>query len=83
LLAAERAQKAQRFALGIGEDADAAVLKKFLADEESKVYGASDARQIKTFFQWVTMSVAARSRSVAPNSKGDFDLPPSDLDELL
>jgi uncharacterized protein YegL len=83
LLDSERAKKAQRFALGIGADADASVLRRFLANPEGKVYGASDARQIRNFFRWMTMSVAARSRSTNPNSMVADDLPPSDLDELL
>ena len=83
LLGSERARKAQRFALGIGEDADADVLRRFLADPEAKVYGAQDARQIKSFFRWVTMSVTSRSRSINPDSAFADDVPPSDLDELL
>lgn len=83
LLDSERARKAQRFALGIGEDADAAVLRRFLADPEAKVYSAADARQIKSFFRWVTMSVTTRSRSMNPNAAAPSSLPPSDLDELL
>lgn len=83
LLESDRAKKAQRFALGIGADADAAVLRRFLANPEGKVYGAADARAIKSFFRWVTMSVAARSRSTNPNAPAADDLPPADLDELL
>ena len=83
LLGSERASKAQRFALGIGDDADANVLRRFLADPEAKVYGAQDARQIMSFFRWVTMSVTARSRSAQPNLSIVAELPPSDLDELL
>ena len=83
LLESDRARKAQRFALGIGEDADAGVLRRFLANPEGKVYGSADARQIKSFFRWVTMSVATRSRSTNPNVSAVDDFPPSDLDELL
>lgn len=83
LLESDRARKAQRFALGIGEDADAGVLRRFLANPEGKVYGSADARQIKSFFRWVTMSVATRSRSTNPNASAVDDFPPSDLDELL
>lgn len=83
LLGSARASKAQRFALGIGEDADANVLRRFLASPEAKVYGASDARQIKSFFRWVTMSVTTRSRSMNPNASVIDDLPACDLDELL
>lgn len=63
----ERAKKAQRFALGIGEDADAQMLQRFLANPNAKVYGANDAHQIKNFFRFVTMSVLSRSRSASPN----------------
>ena len=83
LLGSERAKKAQRFALGIGEDADADVLRRFLDDPEGKVYAANDARQIKSFFRWVTMSVTTRSRSASPNASVVAELPPTDLDELL
>ena len=83
LLASPRASRAQRFALGIGEDADACVLRRFLGDSEAKVYGAADAEQIQSFFQWLTMSVTTRSRSANPNRSVVTELPPSDLDELL
>lgn len=83
LLRSERAKKAQRFALGIGVDADVTVLRRFVSNPEGKVYGAADARQIKSFFRWVTMSVATRSRSTTPDSSAVADFPPSDLDELL
>lgn len=83
LLQSERAQKAQRFALGIGDDADAAILRQFIAKPNGKVYGAADARQIKSFFRWVTMSVTTRSRSTTPESVPREELPPDDLNELL
>ncbi len=54
LLTSERASKAQRFALGIGDDADFVVLSKFLARPNVKVFEAQDARNIKRFFRWVT-----------------------------
>ena len=55
-------------ALAIGADADHDVLQGFLADPEARVYQADEARQIRQFFQLVTMSVSARSRSSNPNS---------------
>jgi uncharacterized protein YegL len=67
MLGAERAGKAQRFALAIGADADRDMLAKFLADSEGQVFEAHESRQIKTFFRWVTMSVSQRSRSATPN----------------
>lgn len=68
LLGSERGGKAFRMALAIGADADPTVLQSFLADAEARVYRADEARQIRQFFQLVTMSVSARSRSVNPNS---------------
>ncbi len=68
LLSSERGGKAFRMALAVGADADHAVLQSFLADPESRVYAADEARQIRQFFQLVTMSVSSRSRSANPNS---------------
>jgi uncharacterized protein YegL len=68
LLSSERGGKAFRMALAIGADADHTVLKAFLADPEARVYSADEAHQIRQFFQLVTMSVSARSRSANPNS---------------
>ena len=68
LLASERGGKAFRMALAIGADADQNVLQAFLADPASRVYRADEARQIRQFFQLVTMSVSSRSRSADPNS---------------
>ncbi|MDM8548222.1 VWA domain-containing protein [Candidatus Venteria ishoeyi] len=67
LLQSERASKAIRFAMGIGADADTAMLQQFIADPEGKVFEAHEARQIQRFFRWVTMSVTSRSRSTNPN----------------
>jgi uncharacterized protein YegL len=68
LLASERGGKAFRMALAIGADADHDVLQAFLAEPEARVYRADEARQIRQFFQLVTMSVSSRSRSANPNS---------------
>lgn len=76
----ERAAKAQRFALGIGADADHDVLRTFLDDPEGRVFEAHEAREVRKFFRWVTMSVTARSRSGQPNSAVDVE--PPDLDDL-
>lgn len=68
LLGSERAHKADRFALAIGADADHEVLRTFLANPEARVYQADEAREIRRFFELVTMSVSSRSRSANPNS---------------
>jgi uncharacterized protein YegL len=78
-LAAERTKKAQRLALAIGADADHDVLRAFLADPEGRVFQAHEAREIRKFFRWVTMSVTSRSRSIRPNEV--IDIPPLDLED--
>ena len=67
----ERASKAHRFALAIGDAADRAMLAEF-AGPEGRVFAAHEAEQIRHFFRFVTMSVTARSRSVSPNSVPDL-----------
>ena len=67
LLGSERGGKAQRLAMAIGADADESVLKEFLAEPGARVFHAGEARQIRHFFRWVTMSVTHRSRSANPN----------------
>ena len=73
-----RAQKADRMALAIGGDADTDMLRRFLNNEKKQLFVAADARRIKDFFQFVTMSVTARSRSANPNEvpqmQNPFDL---------
>lgn len=68
LLGSDRGGKAFRMSLAIGADADNSVLQAFLASPEARVYRADEARQIRQFFQLVTMSVSSRSRSANPNS---------------
>ena len=79
LLTSERAAKAERFALGIGADADHDMLRRFLNSSEGRVFEAHEGREIRKFFRWVTMSVSSRSRSAEPNRTADID--PPDLDD--
>ena len=67
LLQSKRALKAERFTMAIGDDADLTVLRTFLGDARAEVFMAHEAREIKKFFRWVTMSVSMRSRSQNPN----------------
>ena len=76
-----RAQKADRMALAIGGDADIEMMRRFLADEKKQVFVAADARRIKDFFQFVTMSVTTRSRSANPNDVPQMQNP-FDLDRV-
>ena len=80
LLQSERASKAVRFAMGIGADADRETLTSFLGNDEGRVFEAHEARQIRNFFQWVTMSVATRSASANPNEPVALD--PTDIDDF-
>lgn len=76
-----RAQKADRMALAIGADADLDVLRRFVAPATDRLFGAADARRIRDFFNFLTMSVATRSRSVNPNALPPMQ-DPYDLDRL-
>ena len=67
--ASPRASKAVRLAMGIGADADFTVLWKFLSDPEIQPFRADEARKVRQFFRWVTMSVTQRSRSTNPNQR--------------
>ncbi|MFC5849266.1 vWA domain-containing protein [Deinococcus petrolearius] len=65
LLSSARASKAVRLALAVGEDADLEVLTRFAGEDH--VRRAPEARQLRRFFKFVTMSVTARSRSATPD----------------
>lgn len=69
-----------RFAMGIGADADHETLTAFLGNDEGRVFEAHEAREIKNFFRWVTMTVTTRSRSANPNSAVMIE--PTDLDDF-
>lgn len=79
LLHSERASKAQRLALGIGADADHEILRAFLDEPEGRIFEAHEAREIRNFFQWVTMSVTSRSRSAQPNAVSSVE--PFNMDD--
>lgn len=68
LLASPRGAKADRFAMAIGADADEAMLARFVANPEHGVFRAADAGRIRQFFDFVTMTVQSRSRSVRPDA---------------
>lgn len=79
----ERAQKATRFAMAIGADADRAMLAQFANVPEAPVFEGHEARDILRFFRAVTMSVVARSASPTPDEPAALqlsDIPDDDLD---
>ncbi|MCV6587815.1 MAG: VWA domain-containing protein [Marinobacterium sp.] len=67
LCSSERASKATRMAMAIGNDADTSLLQDFINDLETPVFQAHEARDIIRFFRAVSMSVTARSQSTTPN----------------
>lgn len=63
-----RSAKCERYALGIGSEADESVLEKFVeGTDDQTVHHADDATGIVEFFKFVTMSVSTRSKSSNPN----------------
>jgi uncharacterized protein YegL len=82
LLHSPRASKAFRIAMSIGAGQEGRnVLKQFLGDSELDVFEAVQARDIKKFFRFVTMSVSQRAKSVNPNQA--ISLTFDDSDENL
>lgn len=69
----KRTSKCERWALGIGDGYDGAMLKEFLRDTDKKVFDASVAKEITKFFKFVTLSTIARSKSQNPNSVFDLE----------
>lgn len=69
LLDDERGRRATRMALAIGDDADVGLLGRFIDHPEIPVIQAQDVSKIRDFFQWVSFSVQARSRSRNPNQQ--------------
>lgn len=61
-----RSSKAFRIAMAIGDDADKEMLAKFVSIPEYLVLG-ENARDIRKFFRFVTMSVTQRIKSQTPD----------------
>lgn len=80
----ERAQKATRFALAIGDGANEEMLRKFANDPESPLFKTHEARDIHRFFRAVTMSVTVRTSSKTPDAGGGplMLAPPPAADDL-
>lgn len=69
-----RSAKCDRMALAIGADADKEILGQFIAGTKNPLFGAADAKQLKDFFKFVTMSVSLRVQSVDKNIIPDADI---------
>ena len=70
----KRSSKCERWALGIGADADFNMLELFLNDKEKRVFAANEVLEIAKFFKIITMSTIARSKSINPNVSLDFNV---------
>lgn len=79
-LNSERGRKTVRVSVGIGADADEEVLRAFASDPVNGVLRADQARQIHTFFRWLTTTVASRTRAPSPNRAPV--LPPPSLEDI-
>ncbi len=81
LCASERAQKATRMAMAIGDDADERMMTKFINNPEIPLFKSPNALDVVRFFRAVSMSVTSRSRSTTPNQPIEIsyeDIPDDD-----
>jgi len=77
-----RSSKCDRMAMAIGADADEGVLAKFIDGTKNPIFYAENAKQLREFFKFVTMSVTIRARSQNPNivpEPADVDVKPSTI----
>ncbi len=72
LLDSDRGGRAVRLAVGIGNDCDFDVLKRFVNHSEIPVVRATEVVKLMDFFRFVTMSVMARSTAKNPNSSSNL-----------
>jgi len=62
-----RSSKCDRMAMAIGADADEEVLGRFIAGTKNPLFYAENAKQLREFFKFVTMSVTIRTQSKDKN----------------
>ena len=80
LIGSKRGERADRFAIAIGGDADFDVLRLFAGTGSGHVLQAHEARDVRKVFRWVTMTVTARTQSINPDAT-DLNWPdPEDMD---
>lgn len=63
-----RSSKCDRMAMAIGADADEEVLGKFIEGGKTPLFYAENAKQLREFFKFVTMSVSVRTKSQDKNA---------------
>jgi uncharacterized protein YegL len=82
LLDSERGERAVRLAIGIGNDCNFDVLKRFVNHPEIPVVRGTEVSKLIDFFRFVSMSVMARSTAKNPNSN-NLPLHMLDDDDLV
>ena len=82
LLGSDRGKRAVRLAVGIGDDCDFDVLKRFVNHPEIPVVRAAEVSSLMDFFRFVSMTVMARSTARNPNSISNLPLHMLDDDSL-
>ena len=78
-----RSAKCDRMAMAIGADADEVVLGKFIEGTKNSLFYAENAKQLRDFFKFVTMSVTIRTKSQMPNIVPDasaIDVEPATIE---
>ena len=78
-----RSAKCDRLAMAIGADADEAVLGKFIEGTSNQLFYAENAKQLRDFFKFVTMSVTIRTKSQTPNNvpeASSIDIQPTTIE---
>ena len=78
-----RSAKCDRMAMAIGADADEVVLGKFIEGTKNSLFYAENAKQLRDFFKFVTMSVTIRTKSQTPNvapEAGTIDVKPATIE---
>lgn len=78
-----RSAKCDRMAMAIGADADEVALGKFVAGTTNPLFYAENAKQLRDFFKFVTMSVTIRTKSQTPNivpDAGTIDVKPTTIE---
>ena len=81
-----RSAKCDRMAMAIGADADAEVLSKFLEGSKNPLFYSENAKQLRDFFKFVTMSVTIRTKSQTPNvlpEASAIDVKPATIEARL
>jgi uncharacterized protein YegL len=62
-----RSAKCHRMAMAIGAGADEAVLGRFIEGTPSRLFYSENAKQLRDFFKFVTMTVTSQAKSQTPN----------------